>query len=236
MKLKRALLRTALGLTAFCAVVTAVIGAAHTPWGWPLLKLPLLSALASHAGCPVGAIEPADFEKVRRTKLRGDVGAEPARTHPALAFTLGESHRAEVERWTAEQNTTCKPGLVKSVLECSDIAARDAPTITRLRLQFDEQERLVSVDLFRNGGEPEAAVRRFVQLGNQLDTSVGPATSQVGTPAVAFLKRSPFQTVARQYSYRDYVASVTLVNFGKRGLRLREQFQWLAPGAQRDPA
>jgi hypothetical protein len=236
MNVKRTLIRTALGLAGFCAVATAVIGVAHTPWGRPLLKLPLLSALASHAGCPVGAIEPADFEKVRRTKLQGDVGNEPAKAHPALGFTLGESRRADVERWVTAQNASCKPGFVKSVLECSDVAARDAPLITRLRLQFDEQERLVSVDLFRNAGEPEAAVARFVELGNQLDERVGPATSQVGTPTVAFMKRSPFQTVARQYNYRDYVAKVTIVNFGKRGLRLREQFQWLAPGARRAPA
>lgn len=236
MNVKRALLRMALGLTGFCAVATAVIGVAHTPWGRPLLKLPLLSAMASRAGCPVGTIEPAAFENVRRTRLQGDVGNQPAKKHPALAFTLGTTRRADVERWVGEQNASCKPGQVTSVLECSDVAVNDAPLITRLRLQFDEQERLVSVDLFRNASQAEALVRRFVELGGELDESVGPATSQVGSPTVAFLKRSPFQTVARQYNYRDYVAKATLVNFGKRGLRLREQFQWLAPGARQGPA
>jgi hypothetical protein len=236
MSLKRALIRTTLGLAAFSAAATAVIGAAHTPWGRPLLKLPLLSALASHAGCPVGAIEPAAFERVRATKLKSEVGGDAARQHPALVFTLGETRRTDVERWTKTQNAACKAGFVASVLECSDVAAPGAPTIAKLRLQFDEQERLVSVDLFRSTGSPEALVGRFVELGRQLDERVGPATSSVGTPSLAFVTQAPLQTVVRQYNYRDYVAKATLLNFGKRGLRLREQYQWLAPGVKRAPA
>ena len=236
MSLKRTLIRTAVGLVAVAGVATAVIGVAHTPWGRPLLKLPLLSAMASRAGCPVGAIEPAAFEKIRATKLQSEVGSEAAKQHPALAFTLGVARRMDVERWVDEQNASCKAGFVASVLECSDVAAPGAPKIAKLRLQFDEQERLVSVDLFRSAGTPEALVGRFVELEQQLDERVGPATSSVGTPTLAFVKQGPLQTVVRQYNYRDYVAKATLLNFGKRGLRLREQYQWLAPGAKRAPA
>ncbi len=236
MNIKRALIRTTVGLAAFSAVATAVIGVAHTPWGRPLLKLPLLSAMASQAGCPVGSIEPAAFEKVRSTKLKSEVGSDTAKQHPALAFTLGKSSRADVERWTKTQNANCKAGFVASVLECSDVAAPGAPTIAKLRLQFDEQERLVSVDLFRSTGTPESLVGRFVQVGEELDQRVGPATSSVGTPTLEYVTKTSLQTVVRQYNYRDYVAKATLLNFGKRGLRLREQYQWLAPGAKRDPA
>ena len=59
--------------------------------------------------------------------------------------------------------------------------------------------------------------------------SVGPATSAIGTPSVAFVQRSPMQTVVQSYCYRDYVAKATLLNLGKRGIRLREQYQWLPP-------
>ena len=233
MSVKRALIRTALGLAAFSAAATALIGVAHTPWGRPLLKLPLLSAMASHAGCPVGTIEPAAFEKVRATKLKSEVGGGTAKKHPALAFTLGETRRADVERWTQAQNASCKAGFVASVLECSDVAAPGAPTIAKLRLQFDEQERLVSVDLFRSTGTPESLLGRFVELGQELDQQVGPATSSVGKPTLSYVTNTSLQTVVRQYNYRDYVAKATLLNFGKRGLRLREQYQWLA---KRDPA
>jgi hypothetical protein len=236
MTLKRTLIRTALGLTGFCAVATAVIGVAHTPWGRPLLKLPLLSALASHAGCPVGSIEPADFEKVRRTKLQGDVGTATAKSHPALAFSLGETRRVDIERWKAAEHADCKAGAVASVLECSDVRMGDAPVISKLRLQFDGQERLVSVDLFRSAGTDEALLQRFIALGSELDRKVGPVTSESGQPTAEFMHKSPLQVAMRQHSYSDYVAKAMLLNFGKRGLKLREQYQWLQPGAPRDPA
>lgn len=227
MSLQRALIRTGLGIAGFCAVATAAIGVAHTPWGRPLLKLPLLSSMASKAGCPVGAIEPADFERVRRTKLKGEVGRDAAKARPALAFTLGQARRADVERWAQSQGADCKAGQVASVLECSDVQQGNSPTISRLRLQFDEQQRLVSVDLFRSASPDEALVARFNGLAEELARNVGPATLTVGEPTVAHVKSSPFQTVVRQYSYQDYVAKTTLVNLGKRGLKLREQYQWL---------
>jgi hypothetical protein len=236
MNVKRALIRTTLGLVAVTGVATAVIGVAHTPWGRPLLKLPLLSAMASRAGCPVGAIEPAAFEKVRATKLKSEVGGEAAKQHPALTFTLGQARRSDVELWIKQQKASCKTGFVTSVIECSDVAAPGAPKIAKLRLQFDGQERLVSVDLFRSAATPAALIERFVELEQRLDEQVGPATSRVGTPTLAFVTRGPLQTVVRQYNYRDYVAKATLLNFGKRGLRLREQYQWLEPGVKRAPA
>lgn len=229
MNLKRTLMRTAAGLGSFAVLATALIGAAHTPWGRPLLKLPLLSAMAQHAGCPVGEIEPASFERVRTSKLRGDVGTAEAAAHPALGFVLGATRRSEVEAWVAREHASCKPGFVASVLECENLAPPGAPKISKLRLQFDGNQRLVSVDLFRSEGAPAELVERFQQLGRELDASVGPATKVVGTPSVAFVKSAPLQTVTRTYSYRDYVATALLLNFGKRGFRLREQYQWLPP-------
>jgi len=63
--------------------------------------------------------------------------------------------------------------------------------ISHLRLQFDGQQRLVSVDLFRSAGASADLVGRFVALANQLDGSVGPATSSTGTPSVAFMLKTP---------------------------------------------
>jgi hypothetical protein len=231
MNLKTTLAKAAVSIGAAALLGTAVIGVAHTPWGRPLLKLPLLSALAQHAGCPVGSIEPAAFEKVRRQKLQGDVGTATAGAHPALGFTLGQTRRRDVAAWVAKTQSGCQAGLVASVLECSNVTSLGAPPISQLRLQFDAQERLVSVDLFRADPAGAALVERFQELSRELDARVGPATSSVGTPTLAFMKQSGLQTVVRTYGYRDYVATAMLLNFGKRGLRLREQYQWLAPGA-----
>jgi hypothetical protein len=229
--LKTALVRTAAGIGAAALLGTAMIAVAHTPWGRPLLKLPLLSSLSQRAGCPVGRIEPVAFETVRRQKLRGEVGTVTAGAHPALGFTLGQTRRSDVAAWVTHTQTSCKAGLVASVLECRNVTSPGAPPISQLRLQFDAQQRLVSVDLFRADLEGAALVERFQALGRELDARVGPATSRVGTPTLAFLKQSSLQTVVRTYGYRDYVATAMLLNFGKRGLRLREQYQWLPPGA-----
>jgi hypothetical protein len=231
MNVKTTLVRVAAGLGAAAFLATAVIGVAHTPWGRPLLQLPLLSALARHAGCPVGHIEPAAFEKVRQQKLQGDVGTAVAAAHPALGFTLGQTRRSAVEQWAKTQKASCKAGFVASVLECENVTSPGSAPISHLRLQFDGAERLVSVDLFRASSDDQALVLRFQELARELDASVGPATSSVGTPTLAFMKQSPLQTVVTTYGYRDYVASAMLLNLGKRGLRLREQYQWLPPRA-----
>jgi len=96
-----------------------------------------------------------------------------------------------------------------------------------LGLQFDGQ-RGVSVDLFRS-----PALRR---IGRALSCarqsahgSVGPGDEQHRHALGPFMLKTPLQTVVRSYAYRDYVASAMLLNLGKRGLRLREQYQWLPP-------
>ena len=78
MTAQRALIKAAAGLGAAAVLATAVIGVAHTPWGRPLLQLPLLRAMASQAGCPLGSVEPTEFERVRRLKLRADTGSATA--------------------------------------------------------------------------------------------------------------------------------------------------------------
>jgi len=230
MNVRRWVVTTVVALAATAGLGTAVIGVAHTPWGRPLLKLPMLSFMAGKAGCPVGTIEPAAFEKVRVTKLKGDVGTQRAGSHAALGFVLGQTRRPDVDRWVTQNKADCKEGSVKSVIECANVASSNgAPSITSLRLQFDGQERLVSVDLFRSQGEAAALFSHFEELGKNLDQSVGPATKTVGTPTLEYVVGKPLRTLARTYGYSDYVATATLLNMGKRGLKLREQYQWLAP-------
>jgi hypothetical protein len=86
---------------------------------------------------------------------------------------------------------------------------------------------LVSVDLFRAGGDDQALVTRFHALGRELEQRVGPATERVGTPTLSFMRAGSLRTAVQTFGYRDYVAKAMLLNLGKRGLRLREQYQWL---------
>ena len=229
--LERRLTRAAAALVAAAALGTVVIGVAHTPWGRPLLRLPLLSALARHAGCPVEAIEPAAFERVRTTKMRSELGREAARARPALGFTLGQSTRRDVEPWAQGVSASCRPGFVASVLECEDVHVPGAPPIAQLTLQFDGKSRLVSVDLFRGQLAADTLVETFAARERELERQVGPATASIGGASIADATASPFKTLLRKYAYRDYVATLTLVNLGKRGLRLREQYGIVMPPA-----
>jgi hypothetical protein len=226
-RLRRAVTKAALAIGGALALATAVIGVAHTPFGRPLLRLPLLSALAQHAGCPVGPIEPAAFEQVRTIKLRSELGTSEAASHPALGFELGHTRRSDIEHWAANTRASCHEGTVASVLECSDVTSFGTPTISRLTLQFDTKSRLVSVDLLRATPNAAEAVAHLSTLDRDLTERVGPATSLIGQAEIDFITSTPLQTVARSYRYRDYTAQAMLLNLGKRGFRLREQYSWL---------
>jgi hypothetical protein len=40
----------------------------------------------------------------------------------------------------------------------------------------------------------------------------------------------PFRRAAIEFRYEDYVARVSATNLGSRGVRVREQYQWLPEG------
>jgi hypothetical protein len=109
-------------------------------------------------------------------------------------------------------------------------AAGGSPGIKQLRLQFDAAARLVSVDLFREAASAPELFSHFQSLVSQLDRQVGPATDRVGVESLDYVTEKPLRSLARTYSYDDYVAEITLINFRKRGLKLREQYRWLPPG------
>jgi hypothetical protein len=225
--IRRAVVKAVLAVGGVLALATVVIGVAHTPIGRPLLKLPLLSLLARHAGCPVGPVDAATFDAVRLTKLRAALGGADAATHPALAFELGRTSRAEVEHWASATLASCHEGAVTSVLECTDVTTFGTPAISRLTLQFDAKSRLVSVDLLRAAPNVYEVLPHFSALERELAERVGPVTSSVGAANATFITSTPLQTVARDYRFRDYQAQLMLLNLGKRGFRLREQYSWL---------
>jgi hypothetical protein len=223
----RAVVKAVLALGGVLALATVVIGVAHTPFGRPLLKLPLLSMLARHAGCPVGPVDALTFDQIRITKLRAALGGADAAAHPALAFELGQTSRADVQQWINGTQSNCHEGAVTSVLECTDVTTFGTPVISRLTLQFDKKSHLVSVDLLRAAPSVYEVLPHFSALERELTERVGPVSSSVGAANATFLTSTPLQTVVRGFRFRDYSADVMLLNLGKRGFRLREQYSWL---------
>lgn len=207
------------------STLTGLIGFAHTPAGRPLLQW-----LASTAGCPVSldAGDPVVVEAFRQRQLAARRGDTTERSRPALHFELGQTTRAAALNamggaahceWTREQ----------TVLRCVDAGVRlaDGAQIADLYLQFDSSGVLVALDAMHAELDADTALQRLQQRRTELDQRVGPATHQQGVVSAQALMEGPLRHNAIEYRYRGYVARVSAINMGSRGVRLREQYQAL---------
>jgi hypothetical protein len=216
---------------AACLGLFGVVALAHTALGRPLLGL-----LRGAPGCPVSldAVDPAKLEAFRSRQLREHRGVLAPAGHPALHFELGTTRRADVLSWQARTHASCRSLHKDTVLRCAGVpaAALDQPgasTIDNLHLQFDQEQRLVAVDLFRAPGDSRSALHWLDTLDRDLTTRVGRATTTLGEWSPSFLEQHALQRVAREYRYLDYVAEVSALHLGDSKVRVREQYQWLAP-------
>jgi hypothetical protein len=211
-----------------------LVAFAHTPVGRPLL-----ARLGAAAGCPVNldAVDPAKVEAYRTQQLAQRRGVTREASHAALIFELGTTRRADVLAWSQRSGASCRAMRQDSVLQCHAVPAEallepaTAPRVDNLHLQFDSRGRLVAIDLFRMGGSGSAALAWVEARDRDLEQRVGKATSAQGEHNSDYLGARSWNRVAKQYRYRNYVAEVSAMNFGQRGVRVREQYQWLDTGA-----
>jgi hypothetical protein len=201
-----------------------LIGALHLP-----AARPLLSWVASSVGCPVSLDggDAATLEAHRVVVARSRAGVDSAKGRPALAFELGTTSRPTVQAWLSARNADCEDWSSGAVLRCRIEGARDVALDAHL--QFDESDRLVAVDLWhapRPAGESIAALST---LTDSVTRTVGAPTLASGPLDGQYLQARPFRRVARDYRYADYVARLSATNLGRRGFRLREQYQWVPP-------
>lgn len=209
-----------------------LIGFAHTPAGRPILN-----ALRGAPGCPVdfAELKPERVEQKRIAALAKRRGSALESSRRALGFTLGSSHKAEVVAYLSGHAVACQEERDGSVLRCdgapSELSPGNAPRIDDLYLQFDEHERLVAVDAYRQGTSSSAALAWLSEMDGKLAREVGPATGQQGELSEAFLEGGTLRRAANQYRYRGYVAELSATRFGSRGVRVREQYQWVPSGA-----
>jgi hypothetical protein len=208
--------------------VTTLIGLAHLPVARPLLVL-LLGA----QGCPVlNEVSAKDGEAYRVAQLKQRRGSQAAKATPALAFQLGITRREDADAWLTAHSITCSSEREDTVLRCADLALADeiAGAIVRdLYLQFDAAKRLVALDAQYRGRSSEAALAHVAARTRELENSVGPVTSRVGTPTTQYLDAQRLARVEVTFRCSDYVAEVSALNYGKEGIVVREQYQWLPP-------
>ncbi|HEY6557427.1 MAG TPA: hypothetical protein VI072_09140 [Polyangiaceae bacterium] len=217
--------RTLFGGLAAVIAFSGFVGFAHTGAGRPLLAW-----LSGAPGCPV-SLEGGDastVEEFRVAQLKRAVGSETARSHPALEFELGRTHRDAVSSWARAQGATCKSLRDESVLRCTGFAKRagDALVIDDAHLQFDARGVLVAVDVYRRRSSADEALALVQQRAKALDAAVGPRT-QDRTHAASLLRTQPFTRVAVSYEYRQYVAELSATNLAERGIRVRERYSYL---------
>lgn len=217
------------GVTVLIAF-TGFVGLAHTSAGRPLLAW-----LRGAPGCPV-SLDGGDartVEAFRVAHLKRDVGSEAARTHPALGFELGRTHRDEVWSWARNQGAACKTLREESVLRCTLFTSADAASlpIDDAHLQFDTRGLLVAADVYRIRTSADRAVHFVRQRASALDASVGPRTANHLDETSDALERQPFSRVAVSYRYRQYVAELSATNLAERGIRVRERYAYLPSSA-----
>lgn len=215
--LSRRMKRALIGSVGAVAGLVGLIGFAHTPAGRPLLAL-----LTGAPGCPVN-LEQASPEKVeayRVSQLARVAGSETARSHAALDFELGKATKSQVNGWIANRGT-CNEKRSGSVISCTNLGEyRDA------HFQFGADDTLVAVDLFHTTSDASRALAKLTSVRQKLEKTVGPPTLSSGEATVANLDAGPMRRVGYEFSYRDYVGKISALNMGKRGISVREQYQW----------
>jgi hypothetical protein len=215
--LSRRVKRALIASVGAVAGLVGLIGFAHTPAGRPLLGL-----LTGAPGCPVN-LEQASPEKVeayRVSQLSRRVGNETPRSHVALGFELGKTDKAGVSGWIANRGT-CSEKRAGSVISCTNLGEyRDA------HFQFDANQKLVAVDLFHASTDATQSVRNLVALREKLERDVGKPTLSSGEASTAYLTAGLMRRAAYEFSYREYVGKISALNMGKRGISVREQYQW----------
>ncbi len=219
--LKRAL--AAASVTSLLGV--GLVGFAHTKAGRPLLGW-----LKGAPGCPVleGKADPAAIEAYRTRTLRTNLAeaSHEARLTPALSFSLGKSTRADVSRFASRHGASCNDEANGAALRCTGFG--DSTELSDLYAQFDLQGHLVALDGFSDLNA-EAGLDYLKQREQALVASVGPVTKTTGVAPVTKELQAPYARSGIEFEYKRYSAKLSIMNFGKRGTRVREQYQWLAP-------
>jgi hypothetical protein len=217
--LKSRWLKAALWTAGVSALLTGLIGFAHTPQGRPLLAW-----LSGVPGCPVLAnVSPLQVEEHRMVWATRKAGDALAPARPALAFELGKSRRAEVAAELERRGASCKAARKDTALECTTLEGRPADDAL---LQFDADGKLRAVDVFHRTASSEVALGVLEARRSELAKTLGAASSERGRRDAAHLAATRFRQVVVEYRYRDYSARVAATNFGS-DLRVREQYDLL---------
>ena len=228
--------KTLWGISITVVLLIGVIGFAHTPWGRPILPYFhwALGIVPKGAGCPLGfdvAVDPTKAEADRQAAFQKTLaGKGVARSTKALGFELGTTDRTAVQAWLDKTGSTCVEKLGGAALGCSEVPAEAVGglAVDDAFFRFDQQARLVGVDIFRTA-TAAAALQQMLRIRGELDAAVGKATTTRGPFEAAFIEGGAMRRVSAEYRYQQFSADLSIMNYGKGRIRLREQYQWAPP-------
>ena len=224
---KKRLLAFALGAP---LAVVALAAFAHTSAGRPLLSQLARLAPGASVGCPLAMAHasPSLLESHRATStisLRG-AALTPARSRPALKWTLVATKRSDVVAWASANGVACSEELAKMVLRCKDVHEAGV-SVRDLYLRFDAADALVGVDVMREGASGDAAADAFASATARVSAEAGAPTATRGEATATSLEGATYATASAEYRFRDYAADISATNFGADGIVVREQYRAL---------
>jgi hypothetical protein len=224
-------------LLASALVLTAVVGAAHTRAGRPLLVW--MGAVVRHAGgtggCPLGydrAATPAQKEAARARFAVSHGGTVPAPLRPALGFALDTTRRSDVTGWASSHGLTCAPGKGPADLSCTGVPDSLLPAAFRgmgtetLWFVFGAEDRLIALTAIGSARRPEAVSATFTSLTRDLDGETGAPARIDQDPSAAGLASGLLHQATAEYRFRDYYAVARETNTGS-GYALTQEYHSL---------
>ncbi len=231
----RAVRVTAASVVGTAAVLTAVIGFAHTKPGRPLLAWlgHHTGLFARAAGCPLGydrAATPEQREAYRARFARLHSGAAPAAARPALGFALDRTTRADVMAWAGTHGLACAAGKGAADLSCESVPDALVPDAFRgagaqsVWFTFGTGDRLVAVIAVAQTDAPGPVQAAFTSVTRDLAEEAGPPARVEGTPES--LPAGTLYQATAEYRFRNYYAVTRATNLG-HGYALTEEYRSL---------
>lgn len=212
-------------LAAGGALLTGLIGFAHTEAGRPLLRL----LPSPGASCPIGAdLTPEARDAARAQVLSGLRGEVPAQGRQALGFALGQAHWPDVLAWTQANHLDCTVEAQK--IQCRDVPAAalgDGASADEVVLGFDAQGRLISAVSSQGGLSAEVAIAQLASLSAQVAEHSGPWSQQRGQPSADWLAAGTLNQTAYEFTFSDYNARIAATHMGQGRVILRQAYQTL---------
>lgn len=215
--------RTLIALGAAALLVLGAGGAMHTRAG-----LRALAALG--VPCPVQTVTAAQVGAARAAGVAAVRGTAPAPARPSIAgLALDATTEDEARALLARANARCEEQVRGyRYLRCRGVAAGAlalaGPPVSELWLSFGPAGRLIAVDVYRRGMQPDDVRTVWLDAAERLRSALGAPSLVLGDPAPEVLAAAVVQTARVQYRYADYVATVTAAHLPQTGLSVREQY------------